>query len=793
MIIATASSSLAATATPPSSLVRVLTTAEENGGFGSEIPRVVITGKAVDEQGNAVAGARVFAVATPSRRPGGYVRTPIETKSDNQGNFRFDALEVLVTDDRSGPSAQPSGGEFCVYGMAEGFGFTWAREFEFRPAAAPASRNAFDLALEGTPDQQLFYLARSSPVELVFAPAAMFAGFIADDLGRPNSGAKVQNGYVHNTHLGRKYGTSRCRYTPPSEHATNAIGFAAIQFLPAEVRETTTNQQGEFRLTQLRGHTSYAALICPANEYDAKSLTVYTESAPQGGIRATDFYTGVSARGDQASYVGQFVRPRKTSIRVLTDTDSTPVAGATLIADNDAVRLFGNRAMTDADGVAQLQLTPGEYQLRLEPPHDAPLLYREAALVVGDAAESHQDFSLQPAATVVITAVDEESGEPVAGVRFKYQTGQMPEPQLLSSQTAVCDYCVTDADGECRAFLPAAPTTFIVAQTPQGLTPEKGKSEELQLAAQESYEQVFRFDSTSAKLPEAGEQNLPEGLARKIQEQQKLVRNASLVITANSFVGSRLGELTPGAFRTALDGLPAGDVPDIRGLFEELTDTPLRMSQKVVTVDGRRRKEARIHQGVDGTEQRDYFLFNGQEGILYRQGSGQIDVYPQHNFPIHVAGLSDFVSSINPQPQFASDLIAGEVVLTATSQKSRYEAFLNEQTGFLRRLYFSSDDGNGRATWQFGQASLDNGLLLPRLHIQANFRKGQIASMYIHEIVKVELKTNFLPDAFAAPAPPGTTLVDYVNQPEDQDRPNAFRLNAPVTDAAAYVKRRASM
>lgn len=791
LLVAASSAVVAAPDDPPSSLVRVVTKAEEHGGFGSEIHRIAVAGKAVDEQGEPIAGARILAVATPSRRPSGYVQTPIETKSNHQGDFRFDALEVLVAHNTSGPSAKPPSGEFCIYGIAEGFGFTWAQEFEFRPTAAPEGRNAFDSAFEGAQEDQLFYLDRSSEVELVFGPPAVFAGFIADDFGQPISGAKVQVGYVHNTHLGQKYGMSRCRYSPPDGHSANAIGFVAIQFLPAELRETTTNQQGEFRLPQLRGHTSYATLICPAEVYDAKSLGLYTKSAPSGDIRESDFYTGVPGRGNQASYVAQFIRPRKTMVRVLAAAGNTPVAGVTLIAENNRVRLLGNRAVSNADGVAHLQLPPGEYQLRLEPPYDTPLLYREAPLVVGDAADSEQDFSLASAATVVLKAVDQASGEPVAGVRFKYLMPSMTEPQLLSSQTAICDYCVTDAAGKCRAFLPAGLVTFIIAQTPQGLTPDRSRSEELQLAAQESYEVAFQFDSTSTKLPEASELNLPEGLAGKIREQGKLVSNSSLVITANSFVGSRVGKLNWETLCAALDGLPADDVPDIRKVFEELSGIPLRTSKKVVSLDGRRRKESRINPRRADLGQQDYFLLNGQEGIIYRQSSGQLDVYPQHNFRIHVTGLSDFVNLVRPQPQFTSDSIAGELVLSAAAETRRFEAFLNEKNGFLRRMYVGTDDGNGRASWQFGLTKLNNGLLLPNLRVDASFRNGQISSMYIHEIVEVELIDSFAPDAFAAPAPAGTTLVDYVNKPEDQDRANAVRLNAPVTDAAKYVRRRA--
>lgn len=772
-----------AIAQPPNasgSLVRVLATPGSNAGIGYEIHRLAVAGFALDEQNEPVPNATIFAVATPNRRPGDFEAERFETTTDERGRFRFDAMEVLVvTQDR--PQSRKESAEFCIFGVAEGYGFTWSQTCTFRPKLAPASRNDFDRAVEGANSSQLFYVDNSPEVNLVFSSPATFAGVLADDLGAPLTDAEVQVGYVHNTRLGRKYGSRRCTFSPGGD--TMPVNFAAIESLPAKYREVRTDDSGAFRLEGLRRESEYMVLMQPKGLHDSKRITLFTKAMPRRTPDPNSFYTD-----DGAAYAGQFICPRSLKVSARSLPNQQPVAGCTVIAVGDRMRLSGNLGITNSEGVAQLQLPPGSYKLRLEPPLDATLVYHESPVTVTEARETDAAIDLPSAAMVVLNAIDTEADSPIPAVRFNYLSGTVQTPLPVSTQTVVADYASTDSSGRLKVRLPPGRVTFVVNKSPTAWTPEESRSAMLELEAGQTTEVTFRFTRTRDANEKQVDSSLPQRTQISLRKQLRLLQESKVVVRINSALFT--SDLTLDDMRDALDAVPATQVPDIRAIYEQLTGKPLRLGGRVITCDGQRRKEQRLPADAADLVSGDYSLFNGREGVVYRAGNGQIDVYPQSSFRIHVAGLADFVNQISPRGQFGCDVIADQCVLTTPVEAGKFEAILDADTGFLVRNFYLRN-GSGRAQWQFGRKQLENGLLLPELSVEARIRDHRITSIEINELTQVQLKNRFPADTFAAPVPAGTTFVDHVNLLTDApSRRNVTVLKAPVTDAATYVRRR---
>lgn len=753
-------------------VIRNVETAIGRGGFG-EIYRVHVVGVAVDPQGDPVAGARVFAVDTPNIGAVGHESTPIETKSDDDGRFEFE-LEVLTGREPSVPKSEATVGEFCVYGVADGFGFTWAPETKFIGRRLEEAESD-----ESSPD---YHIDHSPAVKLEFRPPAVWEGMLTDDEGQPLADALVQVGFIQEPPRRQGRGGWRCRYsTDPGNRNVPSVDFAAIRHLPAEYRQARTDQLGHFSLPQLRDSTDYLALVDPGPEFDHKSFTLITAQRPE----ATD-PRGTVYAGD-GMYVGVFDRPREVQIHVA-QGKGQPVAGARVSAHGPQARQRGASAVADETGLASLKLPPGEYQLMLEPPLGAALLSQKATITVGREPSVEQQFRLPAAARVTVRAIDVNDGSAISGVLFRYQTESMDKPHLLSSEQIVCDYRSTNSAGEIHAILPPGEVQILTLTNPRGLTPETTESEPLQLAPGAPTEVVFRFERVASEVP-TEESRLPE-MAAEITKQQELLTQSRGIATVRRYLNSC--DLPLGELRASLDAVPAGSVPDIGAMYKQWTGTELRMSQRRLTFDGARRKSERLPVDEDPSPGIDYMLFNGSEGAWYDAGNRQITIQPQDRFRMHVDSLFDCVTLLSPRTLSVGEVVGDEYVVVDASESSKAEIAADKSTGFLYRQIVTSKSGSGRAIWQFGATEYKNGLRLPKLHIEARMRDGKVAMLDMTEIQSAEFVDELPADAFAAPVPAGTVVVDYHGARDDDPRSrSARRIAGPLTDACWYVLRRA--
>ncbi|MCO6047700.1 TlpA family protein disulfide reductase [Aeoliella sp. ICT_H6.2] len=757
-------------------VVRNVETAIGRGGFG-EIYRVHVVGVAVDQQGNPVAGARVFAIDTPDVGSVDHDPKPIETTSGDDGHFELE-LEVLAGRDPSAPETRPTEGEFCVYGVADGFGFTWTPEIKFIGQRVEEANGG---------EQHHYYIDRSFPLTLEFSPPAVFEGLITDDRGEPLANALVQVGFIQEPPRREGRGTWRCSYsTDLGNRNVPSVGFAAIRFLPADLREARTDEQGRFSLPHLRESTDYLTLIDPGPRFGTKTFTMYTAGRPEArDVRNTIF------SGD-GMYIGVFQRPRDVEIHVAQGTGQ-PVEGARVLAHGRQSIFVGADAVTDQSGVARLQLHPDEYRLILEPPPGALLSPTEVSLTVSEEPTTEQQYRLPEASKVLVRAVDVEDGSPVAGVHFRYQTESMQEPHYLSSQQAVCDYRGTNAEGEFEAILPVGEVRILTEANPRFLTPQTTESEPLTLVAGETSEVEFRFERTGSLAIPVEQTNLPEKMAMEITKQRQLLSQATGVAVARQNLGSC--DLPLGTLRESLDAVAVETVPDIRALYKKWTGNELRFAEKRVTFDGIRCKSERLPQAKnDDPPGNDYTLYNGSEGAYHDASNRQLTVQPRTQFHFHVDSLRDFVTIMPARLPQEGEVVGNEFLFLTGNDRESVEIVADATSGFLHRLCTTRSGGSGQCIWQFGAKECENGFRLPELRIEARLREGKVYLLDISEVTSVDFVDQLPADAFAAAAPADTLIVDYHGVTGDgPGRPATSRLTGPVSDACSYVLRHPSL
>ncbi|WP_197529044.1 redoxin domain-containing protein [Aeoliella mucimassa] len=746
-------------------------------GVSMEIHRVEIAGLVVNDQGAPVADATVMAVGTPDQYGFGYERSPVEATTNASGEFAM-VLEVLVLRDSSQQVGKQAVGEFCVFAIADGYGFTWAEECTFRPEPMPASlREAATKSLTG------FYQDFSPAVKLTLEPPAVFEGVISDDQGNPLPNARIQAGVVNGPPEGQGREIRGCRLE--NESGTTST-FVAIDVLPANLRDTRTDELGHFSLPQLRTDTTYMALIDPGPEYDAKQLTLLTGDPPANAdIRRT-----IST--SDGIYSGQFACPRDVRIHLVT-AEGEPIAGGCVLAHaKRQARYAGTNSRTNERGIAELRILPGEYTLLLDPPLDAPLLPRKAMLTVGDEASRELQYCLPAAATLRIHAVHEDDDSAIADIRFRYQTDSMDEPQLLSTQQVASDYRGTDSEGVLEVQLPPGEVTLLTETNPRGLTPVQSKSDPIVLVAGEAHDYEFRFDR-SRRNPAATNQVLvadstsPAEMAAEISRQRILLASSKGTFTANLFRGTCEASLEE--VKTTLDAVPAAAVPDIRELYKQWTGQPLRMATQRTTFDGLRCKNETVTTSPESTPPlaADYVLFNGSEGVNYDDTNQQVDLFPQRSFHFAMNRLSNLTELMPPLLK-DGEVIGDQYVFLLKEETETFELVANAKTGHLHRKSTVFSTGYGKFIWQFGSQEYDNGLRLPKLLVEIQSREGKIGILRIVEPTSVELVDELPADAFASPVPADTTVVDYHKMlTDDPNRPNVYRLNGPVTDLSRYA------
>src|SRR5262245_29727928 len=100
-------------------------------GYVRHEHEIAISGHATNEDGDPVAGARIFIVANSLDH-----QPLAEGKTNAEGRYQF-KVRLPVNAYRPEPVPKPTEGQFQVYGVAEGYGLVWRRTRTFRPEKRP--------------------------------------------------------------------------------------------------------------------------------------------------------------------------------------------------------------------------------------------------------------------------------------------------------------------------------------------------------------------------------------------------------------------------------------------------------------------------------------------------------------------------------------------------------------------------------------------------------------------------------------------------------------------------------
>lgn len=759
--------------------IRVKYTPEEGPGYGIEYHPVTIAGTATDSAGQPIAGARVWlgtgVVTTATECP--------ETRTDADGRFEFVDVDVEVHRYRAGPVPKPTEAEFTVFGAATGYGFTWHPERRYRPYDRPEGTDPGDN--DAVTTERAFYAGEPMDVTLRFERPARLRGRVLDDAGNALANASVELGLVSNVRNPIGYGMYRCTYLGAGGDS-EPDAFAAISALPAELRTTRTDADGFYELNQLRRDTNYIALIDPGPEYDPLGIDIVTRDGVSDGRKK---YTGYDG-GFEATCAA----PRNVEVHIVAADDGQPLEGVTVLAHGRRVRRGGGLATSNAEGVAMLRLTPGDYKVYVEPApeHD----YRGTAQdvpVEEDAPAEPVEVALDPAAVVVLKVVDGETGAPVVGASFEYETDTSRVRQTLHSQTQYADAPLTDARGEIRAVLPPGRKRFVCIANRQTPNAPMIVGDYVELLPGTTT--TLRFEvppaAVDAERPEFEDPFLKKlaGIRRAQLGMQMTLR--ARLSTRISVTGLHLPfeEL-----KTALNELEANQIPDVARLIREEFDQPFQASPAEVSVDGMKRR-GDFHYAHYGTMQpyTESEVVTGGTSLFYNSGSAQADAFGPRG---HRGSHATFQLCRWP---FIRDEMAKDVTLNdgraefeSKTDDDSYSMSVDQETGFLfHSLRERKSSASGTAEWQFAPRTFENGLVLPALRIEVNYRDGQTYWIKVYMIDDVEFVDEFPPDAFALALPPGVNVLDWRNVPrEGPQRPDAGVITGPVTDMLAYLNRR---
>lgn len=812
--------------------VVVLATIEDDAGFGLELHRVTIRGTARDLDGKPIAGAQVYVASQNSRSRTGFEKLRGQTTTDQAGRYELTDVQLLVNRNRPNPLPEPAEGGFVVFGVADGYGITWAREHKYRPEVRQEAINVGDQDSDETVD--VFYQNDPIVVDLEFDLPATLRGRITDDFGQPVVGATVSLGLIQSWRNPSGPGTWSCQYVGNEDDA-EPVPFDAIDSLPAELRETTTDADGRYRLAQLRRDSVYLGLFSPGPTFDAYQFDLSTQS--EGKSTSRRVHAGYAGTLDH-----EFERPREVSVVVVDQRNEQPVSGAIVTAYHDRkIRHVGSRGKTGVDGKTKLRLPPSseqgeDYTLCVEPRSTEPLLMQTLRITVPKNEHSIDvPVTLQHAAIVRLHCVDAGSGNPVPGVRFEYETDALSTLQSLSSQSVYVDHPVTNDEGLLIAYLAPGRRRFIAVNGPSPaeqrrtgpLDPERDSRGELvELVAGETTNIEFKLPATAQSETQwpARESVFPQEYVEKWDAQGQLMRNASMKVSVR-MTRTTGKELDAKKLIETFRSLDPYQVPDIEAIFKDTLDAKLQLVPMVITVAGNKKREDSYYVSSESQPPRldvdedprptHTSVFNGFEFVHVLGGNNQVDVMDTvGGSQLHISSLHDLckwplIQRIRPgETQHEDELpkvktidlgdrVAFEIELETGSGKMALRQVCDKETGFT----FEFSIGSTLGDWSdiklyFAPTMHAGGLILPGMDVSWTVRDDKIQHYEMHLVDEVKVLAEVPPETFAVAIPAGSMIVDYrgiSNDPlQPRQRPEQTIVKSDVTDTVAYLQRHAA-
>lgn len=733
---------------------------------------LTIRGAARDQDGKAVAGARIFVVSANSRRPSSASPVLAETRSDASGNSVFRELMLPVVVSQGGPVDKPTQGEFQVYGVTAGYGFTWHPMQTFRPETRPA---------EEVDTKNHIFSGEDCVAELTFEPAATISGQIIDDSGQPLAGARVMVGRVEDVRRPGSGYSSLCEYLGPNAGETPVRDwFAAMPYLTENVFSAVTDEQGRYTIGGLRRETAYLARISYLPEYDSWSGTVATTERPLDAFTRS---VGHAGRLDQTLNA-----PRTVTLAVNAADTNQPLADVVVRARGQRIKHSGNLAKTNGDGRATLEVTPGKYKLFLEPSKAMHYVLTEAEVDVKEGALNGSAVVVVNAGAVLdIRAVEAGSGLPIAGVSFLEEIEAGTRRRPLQSQTVYVDYPTTGADGKLRAITGTGSRRLVVAGYPKEWEPVTKSSELLALAAGETYQVKFAFKRVAEAEPQAPAGDELAELRALVQRQEALSQAGRFRLRHHS---SSLDGVSPADLRALFAVWDFATVPDIAAnLNERFPKLNFGFSNLTIVADGKKLRNESAYRGPDATRATITTVVNGHETIMLNPDNAQASIYDRGR---HILGSEEvtrwpFVPLPNAKPALRIHLErkGGRMTMTLEGEHSRGRQIIDDATGFLyhRSIEFGKEWDSGGEIWQFAPRPVEGGAIVAGLSAELAYSPERV--QYLR--VSVLEDASFEPppaEAFVVAAPPGTNVVDFRG---NRSSPKTGVAYEPVTDVLMFA------
>ncbi len=780
---------------PP--LVQVLSTIEENGGFGFELHRVTILGTATNDVGKPIANAEIFVGDSGSRRPGGFVPLLGSTISDGQGRFQLDDIQLLVLKQRAAPLPYPAQAEFTLFGVATGYGMTWTSSHRYRTYARPEGKDPADVDVATT--ESSFYAQEMIDISIHFELEAKLAGRITNDHGEPIANAKIQIGQIDDPRNPNGYGIFRCSYLGDEALGKKPSSFQAISHLPKVYRETRSDQDGYYFLNGLRRDSNYIAAIDPGLEYEPWSFALVTSKQEVNGLQS-----------QQIGYEGEvnhaFEAPRDVFIEVIADDTGAPVKGVTVTAHpNSGLLRSESVCRTDDNGIGLLRLRPNRYTLFAEPDAKVPLVTTRLPLQVSGDASSIR-IALPQAAELNIRVLNDQGGS-VPDVGFLLQSSGSEIPVPLATQTVFSNYAKTDRLGSLTALVVPGKYKLILDPTSLKNYVPIHSEVDVELAPDMSPPIEFRVDPSNLKPNEISRlPELPEILVRRWTEQSRLARSARLRFSKRN-MNQYKPKISPADLLSIAENFNEKAPDSLLQQLEDKLGQKLRLPLGNITIDGIRCREEWSKTSAtppdrDPSSAPDIELinlFNGKESLQYSSSNHQIDLFGANKSrSVSVTSIPDLV-----QIHFAEQFLAPRVELNNAkirtvndrlviqlSDESRAAEFVyDSETGMLLKSRTEdSRNKSARNDFLFLPEKLPDGLVLPRARLHWDEAQGQVTSFRFELIDSVESFDELPPETFSLEATYGAMIVDYRNQVDN--RPGGIEqseLRSSVRDVISYL------
>lgn len=341
---------------------------------------ITATGRAIDENGDPIPRAKIY-LASPRN-----TSAPLATSTtDDKGVYKFDDVELPI-ERQDGKDAH---GSFEVFGQAEGYSFAWRPLKWFYPdklrsTDSPNLIPGYDLP-------RSFGREDAIELDIRFGPPAKLRGRVVNDLGEP----------IANTPVAIRDGEPFA-----NEFVNEGLeSFNWPSLVPESIKIRRTDKDGRFEFTALPAKHSFRLDLKPPG-YTPVIIYAATQAEPSKNDE------GLEVFGNDFEVI--FERPRKVKLRIVYGDSGQP---APKIGIGGKVTEAGFWETTDDNGIVEVPLPDGQFNLSVMPRYGTPYLRAEIELdVTADTAERTTTIKLQPAAVANINVIDADTLEPIPGV-----------------------------------------------------------------------------------------------------------------------------------------------------------------------------------------------------------------------------------------------------------------------------------------------------------------------------------------------------------------------------------------